>query len=197
MAKTYPIGPLRVYWEDDADVSFAERQIPEAASQTFFPGAPLKWSSGAVAEWVSNADAPIMGFALTRGQNSASLPVYVTDNRDPAVVTGPLTMAKILYCLQWLLIEGNLLAAAGANYTLLATDLGASKDLIKKTGMYTQGGVLSDGWYIQNTAAAATVTVCDLITMDQSVTTNDRGAIPGDTNARVGVRVLPGKSVYF
>lgn len=196
MAKTYPIGPLKVYVEDDPDLSFAERHFVEAASQTFNVGAPLKLGTNGLAEWVSNADAAIFAWALTKGQNSTSVPAYAISNNDQAITAAP-TMLKGILADQDIIIEGNLLAASAANYVLLAADWGATKDLIKKTALYTAGGANQDGWYVQNTASAATVQILSFGSMFTSPTTNDWGAIPGDTNAIVRVKVIPGKSVWY
>jgi hypothetical protein len=196
MAKTYPIGPLKVYIEDDPDLSFAERHYVEAASQTFDVGAPLKLGTNGLAEWVSNADAAIFAWALTKGQNSTSVPSYVIATNDQAITPAP-TMMKALLADQDVVIEGNLLAASAADYVLLAADWGAQKDLIKKTALYKAGGTTHDGWYVQNTASAATVQIFSFGSMFSSTTTNDWGAIPGDTDAIVRVKVIPGKSVWY
>jgi hypothetical protein len=200
MAKTYPVGALKFFIEDDPDLSFAERSFVEAASQTFDVGAPLKLTTsggpGALAEWVSNADAQIYAWALTKGQNSTSVPAYVISNNDQAITPAP-TMLKGLLANHNVVIEGNLLAASAADYVLLAADWGAQKDLIKKTALYKAGGATHDGWYIQNTASAATVQLFSFGSMFSSTTTNDWGAIPSDTDAIVRVKVIPGKSVWY
>jgi hypothetical protein len=196
VAKTYVVGPLKVFIEDDPDLSFAERSFVEAASQTFDVGAPLKWNgTTGLAEWVSNADAAIFAWGLTKGQN-LSAPSYAISNADQTITPTP-TMLKGLLAGPGVVIEGNLLAASAAAYVLLAGDWGAQKDLIKRAALYTQSGTAHDGWYIQNTASAATVQIFSLNSMDIPPVNNDWGAIPGDTSARVRVKVIPGKSVWY
>jgi len=195
VAKTYPLGPLKVFVADDPDLSFAERSFVEAASQTFDVGAPLKLGTNGLAEWVSNADAAIFAWGLTKGQN-LSAPSYQISNADQAITPTP-TMLKGLLAAPDVVIEGNLLAASAAAYVLLAADYGAQKDLIKKAALYTQGGTAHDGWYVQNTASAATVQIFSFNSNDITPLTNDWGAIPGDTSPRVRVKVIPGKSVWY
>ncbi len=175
MANTYPKLPLRVSVPSNSFLSLYERQLPEAASQTFPAGAPLKLASGLVNVWVSTADAPIAAFSLAAGQNT----------------TGAMT--KIILAEPHVEIEANLLGSAAIDYVLLAGDLGTAYDLIAST----TSAAGAPGWYISATTAAVAVRVCQF--SSAIILPNQNASYPaaGDTNARVKARVEKTKSLWY
>lgn len=181
MAKTFPTEALGVNPLNDPVFGYITRRYLEAASQTYPAGSPVKDNaSGFIAEWVSVADADIVGFVITAGSDDAS----AGDSPVDVILAYP-----------QLVIEANFLGSAAADNVLAQTDLFAEKDLIKGTDLLGTG---LDGWYFQDAAAGAAVIIQEF---DSSPVyhgdTSVHRPVDGDTNARIRAAVKPGVSLWY
>lgn len=179
MAITFPKAHLRVHKPEDAYLGFVARYLPEGASQTFVAGSPLVFSSGLLIESTSpiNTTNQVACFALEAGHNTTGRTV------------------KVLPVLPGLVIWGTLLAAAAADYVLAATDVGTVWLLAKTANFPTTG---ANGWYVQHVAtnAAAKITHLGPHDLTPPNVTQTTSAV-GDTNARVGVEIMPTANAWF
>ena len=180
MAKTFTTAALRVHSEEAPELQLVSRYAPEAASQTFKEGWPLKWNgSGYTAEWVNTSDAALMGFALSDGQNDSSAGDSQTE---------------YVRCFPWVEIEANLLEASAANHVVVAADLGANADLLKSSTLL---GASAPGWYLKTSASNNDCVVFDLKTSVVHPTAPSYQPAVGDTNARVRAHVLTATALYY
>lgn len=180
MAKTFDTKALRVHADEAPELQLVSRYAPEAASQTFEEGWPLKWDgSGFVAEWVSASNALLMGFALSDGQNDSSAGDSETE---------------YIRCFPWIEIEANLLEASAANHVLVDGDLGANADLTKSSTLL---GASAAGWYLLTPAANNDAVVFDLKTSIVLPTEQVYQPVAGDTNARVRAHMLTAAALYY
>lgn len=175
MATTWPREPLRPFVPSNSFLSLLEVERLEAASQTFPVGAPLKLSSGLLAEWVSVADGDMYAISQTAGQNT----------------TGATVKCVLLEPHVWL--EGNFLGSAAAANTLAAGDLGLSCDLIKGTALLGAG---EDGWYFSDTTAGVAVAIAAFECNQVRPNITQIRPAAGDIDARVQAIVLAGKSFF-
>jgi hypothetical protein len=172
MANTWPKLPLTVVPVDKDFLSYAERDFPEGASQTFLADSPLKISAGKVVEWVSKADALVWGWALQAGKNT----------------TGATTLGVL--ALNEFSIAANLLAGSEVDRAYVATDLGVLYDLVKG----------ATNWYVAATTSAPVARVSSTDTRmgrDQLPNVQTTGAQVGDINPRVLVRLDPGSTLWY
>lgn len=179
MAVTFPKAHLRVHKPEDAYLGFVARYLPEGASQTFVAGSPLVWATGLLVEGTTpiNTTNTVACFALEAGHNRASGNI------------------KVMPVVPGLVIWGTLLAAAAADYVLLAADVGLNFLLAKTANFPTTA---ANGWYVQRvvTIAAAKLTHLgphDLTPPNVTQTTS----LAGDTNARVGVEITAAGNAWF
>lgn len=176
MAKTFPTLPLRVSVPSNSYLSLVERYAPEGATQTFPAGAPLKASSGLLIEWVSVADADIIGFSMNAGQNTTG-------------ATCEYVMAEAIVEL-----EANFLSSTATDNVLAAGDLWIARDLSKGTNLLGTGVA---GWYFADAAVGGGITISEFKSDYVFPDVNDSTPAAGDTNARVKARVTPGVSVWY
>jgi hypothetical protein len=180
MAKTFDTAALRVHSEEAPELQLVSRYAPEAASQTFKEGWPLKWNgSGFTAEWVNASNALLMGFALSDGQDDAAAGTSHTE---------------YVRCFPWVEIEGNLLEASAADHVVVAADLGANADLLKGANLLGTGVA---GWYLKTAASNDDCVVFDLRTSVVHPTVLAYQPAVGDTNARVRAHVLTAAALYY
>jgi len=201
MAQTWVTRGLRIYVSDDPDISFAVRYLPEQASQTFYAAAPLKVVGGTgtgVQAWAATdaGGANLFGFSLQAGQN-ISATSYAAVFPGDVMATTPAHLAPVILATNNVMVEGNLLTAAIANYTLLNTDLGQQYALQSSASLYTVNNTTYGGWAFNNTGTNKAVLIADFYTQDTLPNVIQRGALPGDINARVAARVLGGVSAWF
>lgn len=178
MAKTFPVSALSLTAKDRETFDYLAEYGPEANSQTFKIGWPLKMASGKLTEWVSVADANIWGFALSDGQNA----------------TSGLVPTKFVAARPDLMIEANFLGSSAATNVLAATDLGIERDLIKNANLL---GTSVPGWYIQDSAAGAAVITSNF---ESGYVFPDQDAyepVAGDSDARIRAFVKPGVSAWY
>lgn len=172
MANTWPKAALTVISVDKDFLAFAERDFPEAASQTFLADSPLKNSSGKVAEWVSKADALVCAWALQAGKNT----------------TGATTLG--ILALNEFSISANLLGSAEADRAYAAADLFTLYDLVKG----------ATNWYVAATTSAPVARLSSPDTRmgrDQLPNILTTGAQVGDVNPRVLFRLDPGSTLWY
>jgi hypothetical protein len=172
MALTWPKLPLRPFYSSNPFLSLFERDYLEAASQTFPACAPLKNSSGLLAEWVSPSDGDIVAVSLTAGQNTTGATVK-------AVIATP-----------DLELEGNFLGSAAADNVLAAGDLFLTRDLAKSTTLVDNA--TNPGWYIADTSSAVAVVITQFACNQVIPNVLQTKPLAGDTNARVFCKILAG-----
>lgn len=179
MANTYPKLPLRVIVPSSSFLSLIERDWPEADSQTFPVGAPLKNSSGKAAVWVNSGDADILGISLTAGQNT----------------TSATTPTKIVPLTAEIELEANFLGGSAADNVLAAGDLFLTRDLIASSTLLPKAP--RAGWYFEDAANDAVIQIIEF--KSDFIPPNSVATAPaaGDTNARVRGRVIEGKSDWY
>jgi hypothetical protein len=173
MAKTYAKGYLQPIAPSNSYLSLYEREMPEAASQTFPEGSPLKFSSGLLAEFVNPTDGKIAAISLIAGQNT----------------TGALTKVVLTSDILW--FEANFLGAAAADNVLAAADVGTSFDLAKSTTLLGTG---YPGWYLQDATSDVAAKIGRLVSAQVPPQSDSSLPAVGDTNARVQARILDTKS---
>lgn len=163
---TWPKRPMRAVLPTNSWMSLLERRLPEADSQTFPVGAPLKNSSGLVAEWDSG---DIIGLSATAGQNT----------------TGDI-YTNLYLLVPGVELEANFLGSAAADNVLAAADVMGKFDIASSATLLGTG---KPGWYIQDSTSATMVRICELpgvVGLPQSM---ESLVAVGDTNAIV--RAIP------
>lgn len=154
---------LEVVVQDSALLELISRRMPEAASQTFKLNAPVKLSSGLVAEFVNPTDGLLAGYALADGQNA----------------TGKMT--DIVLALAHVSIEANFLGAAAAANVLAAADMGLKFALAKDANLLGTG---KPGWYILDSATENSHRISEFPPLRMANVDNAYTSA-GDTDARV------------
>lgn len=158
--------PMRAVLPTNSWMSLLERRLPEADSQTFPVGAPLKNSSGLIAVWDSG---DILGLSATAGQNT----------------TGDI-FTQVYLLVPGIEIEANFLGSAAADNVLAAGDVHGKFDIAASATLL---GASSAGWYIQDSTSATMVRICDLPPSTANPQGLESRVAVGDTNAIV--RAIP------
>lgn len=175
MAKTFLKGHLQPIMPSNSYLSLYERILPEAASQTFPEGSPLKFASGLLAKWVSTGDAKIAAISLEEGQNT----------------TG--AQAKVVLTSDVLWIEANFLGSSAADNVLAAADVGTAFDLAENANLL---GTAEAGWYLQDSTSDAVARIGALVSSIVLPQSDSSFPEVGDTNARVRARILTDKTIW-
>lgn len=177
MAKTFTTRGLKATVPSQPLASWIRQTFPKASATTFVAGAPVKFSSGLVVEWVNPSDADIVGFSTAEAKDGE-------------------TTVEGLWAMPEVILEANFLGASAADNVLAAADLWISggRDLEKDANLLGTGEA---GWYIEDAAGDAAVDIVEFDTQDVHPTIHDYKPEAGDTNARVRAHVRPGVSAWY
>jgi len=178
MAYTYPKLPMKLGGPHDAFEGYVQATVPEGASQTFPAGSPISIVGGYAVAFVNPTTALIWGFAITAGHNTAA-----------GVSTVDIVLALPEYS-----YEINFLGSGAANVALAQTDWGTKYDLLSNANLLDTG---SAGWFCSKTTADVSIAISNFRSNFTPPDVEQSAAKVGDINARVTVRILPGKSFWF
>jgi hypothetical protein len=168
---------MEVTNRDSPFLSIATRRVPEAASQTFNEGSPVKLVAGLATAYVDIADAPMYAIAVQAASGT-------TGTELECVLAYPNLVE----------IEANVLGTSAADEVLTAGSLGTAYDLVVDANLVGTG---ESGWYIdQNDTTDPEVRVSAF--ESNQVVPNEYNIPPqaGDTNARVRCVILPVATVF-
>lgn len=179
MAKTFVTRALSFHFPSAAFLTWASDELPEAASQTFEAGSPVKFASGYVAVWVNPGDADIMGFAYEAGNNGSSAGDY---------------NVKVIRALPGLALEANFLGSSAATNVLAAADLGTEAGLVHNANLLGTG---SGGWYFEDGGTAAVIIQKFVAAPAMVTNTPNEAPAAGDSDARIRAYVKPGVSLWY
>lgn len=163
MAVTFAKEGLAIGAPHDGTLSYATRDLPEGATQTFVEGAPVVITAGLVVQAADPVTA-INGIATAAADNVATGGISKVCSLTPR--------DREIYA--------TLLGAADADHVLVAADLGADVGIALAAGAGPGG---SDIWTAQigGTGASVSSFQGDQVPKDRT----DSRAQVGDTNARV------------
>lgn len=184
MAYTYPKGPMKLGGPHDSFEGYVQATIPEGANQTFPAGSPISVVGGYAVAFVNPTTALIWGFAITPGHNTAA-----------GVNTVDLVLALPEYS-----YEINFLGSGAADVALAQADWGVKYDLLSNATLLATpagAGTTLAGWFCSKTTADVSIAISNFRSHFTPPDINQSAAQVGDINARVTVRILPGKSFWF
>lgn len=168
---TFPKLGLTLRETGNSFLSFASRKLPEGASQTFVPHAPVVLTSGLIVQAASPATA-VLGFALEAGSNGSA-----GAKRVPVVPA-----------IDGITVFGNCMLPSVANETLAAADLGATRRLVLGATFIS---ATRPGWYFEDDSNDQGVRIVSFQTDTFLPNVVDPSfAVVGDINPRVEAVVL-------
>lgn len=171
MANTFPKQALKVRVLGDAFLAYAKRRLPEGASQTFVPHAPLVLTSGYLVEAASPV-VDVWGFALGESHNTTAGAAY----------------AEYLPAIDGVEFFANFLGASAVNNAFAITDLKGSFQMAKSATLL---GPSRPGWYVVDTGTTAAAKMVSVDTDHRIPTEVDNDVVhAGDTNARPSFVIL-------
>lgn len=180
MARTFGKQPLALRLPSNSFLSYAVRELPEGANETFTKDSPVVFSSGLIVEAADPAT-DILAFAVRAGQDNAV--AGAVKSEVVPVIDGLEFYANFLHDTDPSLNNG----ATGTANALAAADLGGSFDLEKNTILSGS----ANAWYIGDSAAAASVKI---VSFKHDMPSSDGDPIDeaadGDLDARVTAIVL-------
>ena len=177
MPNTYPIKQIGLRIHQEPCLSYAVREIPEGATQTYPAPAPVVLTAGLIVQAADPATA-IFGFAVEAGANT----------------TGGVT--RVVPAVAGLSFFSNFLTAAGATNTLAAADLGITRDL--HTSDVLPPTPLTAVWHAADATAADSIRI---IAFESDIILNNLEGtgtpVATDVDARIECVVLNSINSYY